>query len=68
MTRRTLARRHGQLRFNAALEFAPFASWEIPEPFAMPLPSDLCFRRCDQQLPFAIPATAIELSGYQGSH
>jgi hypothetical protein len=31
MTRRTLARRYGQLWFNAALEFAPFASWEIPE-------------------------------------
>jgi hypothetical protein len=31
MTRRTLARRRGQLWFNAALEYAPFASWEIPE-------------------------------------
>jgi hypothetical protein len=25
------ARRHGQLWFNAALEFAPFPVWEIPE-------------------------------------
>jgi hypothetical protein len=31
MTRRTLARRRGQLWFNAALEYALFASWEIPE-------------------------------------
>ena len=31
MTRRTLARRRGQLWFNAALEYAPFAIWEIPE-------------------------------------
>lgn len=61
MTRRTLARRRGQLWFNAALEFAPFASWEIPElvrdaAIQQPLfpPSEPARARDDWQLTSAI--------------
>ena len=32
MTRRTIARRSGQLWISEAVEWAPYASWEIPEP------------------------------------
>lgn len=32
MTRRTFARRSGQLWLTEGIEWAPFAAWEIPEP------------------------------------
>jgi len=32
MTRRTIAKRRGQLWLTDAIEWAPFPSWEIPEP------------------------------------